>query len=160
MVDDSHATGFIGKNGRGSAEYHNVMGKVDILTSTLGKALGGASGGFTTGNKEIISLLRQRSRPYLFSNSVPPVIAAASCEVIDMISSSNKLRDKLETNTTYFRKKNNMRWGFDILEGEHPIVPVMIYDSLLAKRIASDLLDLGIYVIAFNYPVVPKVKQE
>ena len=154
MVDDSHATGFIGKNGRGSAEYHNVMEKVDIFTSTLGKALGGASGGFTTGNREVISLLRQRSRPYLFSNSLPPVIAATSCKVLDIISSSDKLRRKLETNTTYFRKRIS-EIGFDVLKGEHPIIPVMIYDSLLAKRIASELLKLGIYVIAFNYPVVP-----
>ena len=155
MVDDSHATGFVGKTGRGSAEYHNVMGKIDIFTSTLGKALGGASGGFTTGHKEIIELLRQRSRPYLFSNTLAPSIVAASCKVLDIISNSTKLRDKLEYNTKYFRKEIKAI-GFKILDGEHPIVPIMLYDSLLAKKMATELLNQGIYVIGFYFPVVPK----
>ena len=155
MVDDSHATGFIGKTGRGSAEYHGVMDKIDIFTSTLGKALGGASGGFTTGHKEIIQLLRQRSRPYLFSNTVAPSIVAASCKVLDIISKSTKLRDQLENNTIYFRKKIK-EIGFNILEGDHPIVPIMLYDSLLAKNMANELLKQGIYVIGFYFPVVPK----
>ena len=157
MIDDSHATGFIGKTGRGSAEHCGVMNKIDIYTSTLGKALGGASGGFTTGHKEIIDLLRQRSRPYLFSNTVAPSIVAASCKVLDMISESTSFRDKLEQNTIYFRKKLK-KLGFEILEGSHPIVPVMFYDALLAKKVASELLNKGIYVVGFYFPVVPKNK--
>ena len=155
MVDDSHATGFIGKTGRGSAEYHDVMDKIDIYTSTLGKALGGASGGFTTGHQEIIDLLRQRSRPYLFSNTLAPSIVAASSKVLDMISASTTLRDKLEHNTNYFRTKIK-DLGFDIIEGSHPIVPIMFYDSLLAKKVASELLKHGVYVVGFYFPVVPK----
>lgn len=157
MVDDSHATGFIGKTGRGSGEYHNVMNKIDIFTSTLGKALGGASGGFTTGKKDIIDLLRQRSRPYLFSNSVAPSIVAAGIEVFKIISNSTILRDKLEKNTIYFRKKMKEA-GFEILDGIHPIVPIMLYDALVAKKMASEMLKEGIYVIGFYYPVVPKGK--
>jgi len=155
MVDDSHATGFIGKTGRGSAEYCNVMDKIDIWTSTLGKALGGASGGFTTGRKEIIDLLRQRSRPYIFSNTVAPSIVAASIKVFDILSSSTDLRDKLEENTLYFRSKMASS-GFDIKKGVHPIVPIMLYDAVLAQKMASMLLDEGIYVIGFFFPVVPK----
>ena len=157
MVDDSHATGFIGSTGRGSAEYHGVMEKVDIFTSTLGKALGGASGGFTTGRKEIISLLRQRSRPYLFSNTVAPAIVAAGIEVLDMISSNTELRDRLEKNTMYFRDRMSES-GFDILEGVHPIVPIMLYDSITAQSMATQMLKEGIYVIGFYFPVVPKGK--
>ena len=155
MVDDSHATGFIGKTGRGSAEFCGVMDKIDIWTSTLGKALGGASGGFTTGRKDIIDLLRQRSRPYIFSNTVAPSIVAASLKVFDILSSSTKLRDKLEENTAYFRDKMTSA-GFDIKEGEHPIVPIMLYDAVLAQKMAADLLEEGIYVIGFFFPVVPK----
>jgi len=157
MVDDSHATGFIGKTGRGSAEHCGVMDKVDIWTSTFGKALGGASGGFTTGKQEIIDLLRQRSRPYLFSNTLAPSIVAASIKAIDMISSSTDLRDKLEKNTIYFRKEMTEA-GFEIKMGTHPIVPIMIYDAILAKKMAELLLDRGIYVVGFFYPVVPKNK--
>ena len=157
MVDDSHATGFIGNTGRGSAEYHGVMNKIDIFTSTLGKALGGASGGFTTGKKEIISLLRQRSRPYLFSNTVAPAIVAAGAEVLDMISSTTRLRDKLEQNTMYFRQRMSES-GFDILEGIHPIVPIMLYDAITAQNMATRMLKEGIYVIGFYFPVVPKGK--
>ena len=157
MVDDSHATGFIGNTGRGSAEYHDVMDKVNIFTSTLGKALGGASGGFTTGKKEIISLLRQRSRPYLFSNTVAPAIVAAGAEVLDMISSTTRLRDKLEQNTMYFRQRMSES-GFDILEGIHPIVPIMLYDAITAQDMATRMLKEGIYVIGFYFPVVPKGK--
>ena len=155
MVDDSHATGFIGKTGRGSAEHCGVMDKVDIWTSTFGKALGGASGGFTTGKQEVIDLLRQRSRPYLFSNTLAPSIVAASIKAIDMISSSTDLRDKLEKNTIYFRKEMTEA-GFEIKMGTHPIVPIMIYDAILAKKMAELLLDRGIYVVGFFYPVVPK----
>ena len=155
MVDDSHATGFIGKTGRGSAEHCNVMNKIDIWTSTLGKALGGASGGFTTGRKHIIDLLRQRSRPYMFSNTVAPAIVAASLKVFDMLSSTTSLRDKLEKNTLYFREKMSSV-GFDIKKGIHPIVPIMLYDAVLAQKMAAALLDEGIYVIGFFYPVVPK----
>ena len=157
MVDDSHATGFIGKTGRGSAEHHNVMDKIDVFTSTLGKALGGASGGFTTGKKEIIELLRQRSRPYLFSNTLTPSITAAGIKVFDMISSKTDLRDRLEKNTIYFRNKM-MQAGFDILEGDHPIVPIMLYDARLAQDMADELLKEGVYVIGFYYPVVPEGK--
>ena len=155
MVDDSHATGFIGKTGRGSAEHCGVMNKIDIWTSTLGKALGGASGGFTTGRQEIIDLLRQRSRPYIFSNTVAPSIVAASIKVFDILSSNTDLRDKLENNTIYFRSKMTSA-GFDIKEGVHPIVPIMLYDSVLAQQMAAMLLDEGIYVIGFFFPVVPK----
>jgi glycine C-acetyltransferase len=155
MVDDSHATGFMGPSGRGSAEHHGVMDKVDIFTSTLGKALGGGSGGFTTGRREIIDLLRQRSRPYLFSNTLPPALVAASIKVFEMLSSSTALRDKLESNTRYFRDRMSAA-GFDIKEGIHPIVPVMLYDAPLAQEFAARLLDEGIYVIGFFFPVVPK----
>ena len=155
MVDDSHATGFTGKTGRGSAEHCNVMNKIDIWTSTLGKALGGASGGFTTGRKHIIDLLRQRSRPYMFSNTVAPAIVAASLKVFDMLSSTTSLRDKLEKNTLYFREKMSSV-GFDIKKGIHPIVPIMLYDAVLAQKMAAALLDEGIYVIGFFFPVVPK----
>lgn len=155
MVDDSHATGFLGATGRGSAEHHGVMDKVDIFTSTLGKALGGGSGGFTTGRREIIDLLRQRSRPYLFSNTLPPPLVAASIKVFEMLSSSTQLRDKLEENTRYFRDQMTAA-GFDIKPGMHPIVPIMLYDAPLAQRFAARLLDKGIYVIGFFFPVVPK----
>ena len=155
MVDDSHATGFIGKSGRGSAEYCGVMDKIDVWTSTLGKALGGASGGFTTGRQEIINLLRQQSRPYLFSNTVAPAIVAAGSKVFDMVSATTELRDKLEENTTYFRTKMS-ETGFDILDGIHPIVPIMLYDAVLAQNMAAEMLNEGIYVIGFYFPVVPK----
>ncbi|GJM10772.1 MAG: 2-amino-3-ketobutyrate coenzyme A ligase [Lysobacteraceae bacterium] len=155
MVDDSHATGFVGETGRGSAEYNNVMSRIDIFTSTLGKALGGASGGFTTGRQSIIDMLRQRSRPYLFSNSIPPALVAASIEVFDRLSQTTELRDKLEDNTKYFRDAMTAA-GFDIKPGVHPIVPVMLYDAPLAQQMASRLLDEGIYVIGFFFPVVPK----
>jgi glycine C-acetyltransferase len=155
MVDDSHATGFLGPSGRGSAEYHGVMDKVDIFTSTLGKALGGGSGGFTTGRQEIIDLLRQRSRPYLFSNTLPPALVAASIRVFEKLSASTELRDRLEENTRYFRSAMADA-GFDIKPGEHPIVPVMLYDAPLAQEFAAKLLEEGIYVIGFFFPVVPK----
>jgi len=155
MVDDSHATGFLGATGRGSAEHHGVMDKVDVFTSTLGKALGGGSGGFTTGRREIIDLLRQRSRPYLFSNTLPPPLVAASIKVFEMLSSSTDLRDKLEDNTRYFREQMTAA-GFDIKPGVHPIVPIMLYDAPLAQQFATRLLDEGIYVIGFFFPVVPK----
>ena len=155
MVDDSHATGFVGNTGRGSGEHHKVLNKIDIITSTLGKALGGASGGFTTGRQEIIDLLRQRSRPYLFSNTLAPAIVAAGIKVFDMLSSTTELRDKLEENTIYFRNKMTDS-GFDIKIGTHPIVPVMLYDAKLAQKMAEELLKKGIYVIGFFYPVVPK----
>ena len=155
MVDDSHATGFMGKTGRGSAEHHGVMDKVDIFTSTLGKALGGGSGGFTTGRQDIIDLLRQRSRPYLFSNTLPPPLVAASIKVFEMLSGSTQLRDKLESSTRYFREKMSSA-GFDIKQGSHPIVPVMLYDAPLAQEFAARLLEEGIYVIGFFFPVVPK----
>ena len=154
MVDDSHATGFIGRTGRGSAEHWGVMDKIDVFTSTLGKALGGASGGFTTGRKEIIDLLRQRSRPYLFSNTVSPVIVAAGIKVFDILSSNTELRDKLEENTIYFREKIS-EIGFKILEGQHPIVPIMLYDAVLAQNMAAEMLKEGIYVTGFYFPVVP-----
>ena len=155
MVDDSHATGFVGQTGRGSAEYHGVLDKIDIFTSTLGKALGGASGGFTTGKQEIIDLLRQRSRPYLFSNTVAPAIVAAGIEVFKKLSATTELRDQLEKNTLYFRGEMTAA-GFDIKSGVHPIVPIMLYDAKLAQQMASDLLEEGIYVIGFFFPVVPK----
>tara|TARA_B000000609_G_scaffold155512_1_gene146600 strand:- start:15 stop:1208 length:1194 start_codon:yes stop_codon:yes gene_type:complete len=154
-VDDSHATGFVGKTGRGSAEYHNVLDQVDIITSTLGKALGGASGGFTSSNKEIISMLRQKSRPYLFSNSLAPVIVAASIKVLDMLENSNDLIDQVNENTKYFRSKMT-ELGFTIKKGVHPIVPVMIGDAKLAQKMADDMLNEDVYVIGFSYPVVPK----
>ena len=155
MVDDSHATGFVGNTGRGSGEHHKVLNKIDIITSTLGKALGGASGGFTTGRQEIIDLLRQRSRPYLFSNTLAPAIVAAGIKVFDMLSSTTELRDNLEENTIYFRNKMT-EVGFDIKTGTHPIVPVMLYDAKRAQIMAGELLKKGIYVIGFFYPVVPK----
>lgn len=155
MVDDSHSTGFIGKTGRGTHELHQVMDRVDIITSTLGKALGGASGGFTSGRKEIIELLRQRSRPYLFSNTLAPSIVGASIRVLDLLSETTDLRDKLEANTLYFREQMTSA-GFDIKPGTHPIVPVMLYDAKLAQEFAAKMLDEGIYVIGFYFPVVPK----
>ena len=155
MVDDSHATGFVGKTGRGSGEYNGVLNKIDIITSTLGKALGGASGGFTTGRKEIIDLLRQRSRPYLFSNTLAPSIVAAGKKVFEKLSATTDLRDKLEENTHFFRA-GMKEAGFDIIEGIHPIVPVMLYDAGIAQKMAKYLLSEGIYVVGFFYPVVPK----
>ena len=155
MVDDSHCTGFIGKTGRGSAEHCGVLDRVDIITSTLGKALGGASGGFTSGPKEIIDLLRQRSRPYLFSNSLPPVVVAAAIAVLDLLSETTELRDKLEANTKRFREGMTAA-GFDIRPGVHPIVPIMLYNAKLAQDVARDLYDEGIYVIGFYFPVVAK----
>ncbi len=157
MVDDSHATGFFGPTGRGTHEYRDVMGRVDVITSTLGKALGGASGGFTSGRREIIELLRQRSRPYLFSNALAPVIAATSIAVLDILSGSTELRDRLADNTAYFRAGMVER-GFDIPAGEHPIVPIMLGEATLATKMASMMLEEGIYVIGFSYPVVPKGK--
>ena len=157
MVDDSHATGFIGNEGRGSAEYFGVMDKIHVFTSTLGKAIGGASGGFTTGKKEIIDLLRQRSRPYLFSNSISPSVASASIEAFKTLKKSNKLKIKLEHNTLYFRKEMAAN-GFDILDGFHPIVPIMLYDAQIAQEMSSKLLAEGIYVMGFYYPVVPRSK--
>lgn len=157
MVDECHATGFIGKTGRGTIEHCGVIGKMDIITGTLGKALGGASGGFTSGKKEIIDLLRQRSRPYLFSNTLMPSIVYASLKVFEILSATTALRDRLEENTTLFRSKMKAA-GFDILEGTHPITPVMLYDAKLAQNFASRLLDEGIYVIGFFFPVVPKGK--
>ena len=155
MIDDCHATGFFGSTGRGTPEHCGVTGRVDIITSTLGKALGGASGGFTTGRKEIIDLLRQRSRPYLFSNSLAPVIVYTSLKVLEMLSETTELRDRLADNTRYFREQMTAQ-GFDIRPGVHPIVPIMLYDARLAQAMASDLLAEGIYVIGFSYPVVPK----
>jgi len=155
MVDDSHATGFVGKTGRGTPEHNDVMGKIDIITSTLGKALGGASGGFTAARKEIVDFLRQRSRPYLFSNTLPPPIVMAAIAVIDLLGETTHLRDKLEENTKYFREKIAAA-GFDIKAGTHPICPIMLGDAKLASDVARDLLAEGIYVIGFSYPVVPK----
>ena len=155
MVDDSHSTGFVGKTGRGTHEHCAVMGRVDIIISTLGKALGGAMGGFTSGKKEIIDMLRQRSRPYLFSNSLAPAIVGAATKVIDLLSESSNLRDKLEENTKYFRTKMTEA-GFDIKKGVHPIVPVMLYDAKLSQIMADKLLEEGIYVIGFFFPVVAK----
>lgn len=154
-VDECHSTGFLGKTGRGVHEYCDVMGRVDIITGTLGKALGGASGGFTCARQEIVDMLRQKSRPYLFSNTVAPSIVGASIAVLDMLSETTELRDKLESNTQYFRSEmtNN---GFNITPGDHPIVPIMLYDAVLAKKMADALLEQGIYVIGFYYPVVPK----
>ena len=157
MVDDSHAVGFMGKNGRGTHEHHDVMGRVDILTGTLGKALGGASGGYVSARKEIVELLRQRSRPYLFSNSVAPAIVGASFKVIDIVTKSNYLRDRLFSNTRFFREQISAV-GFDVLPGEHPIVPVMFGDASVTTKMAERLLQKGVYVIPFSYPVVPKGK--
>jgi len=155
MIDESHSSGFLGKTGRGTHEYRGVMGRIDIITGTLGKALGGASGGFTSGKKDIVEMLRQRSRPYLFSNSLAPSITGASIAVLDMLSETTALRDKLEYNTKYFRTKMTEA-GFDIRPGDHPIVPIMLYDAVVAQQMASKLLDEGIYVIGFFFPVVPK----
>jgi len=157
MIDESHCSGFMGKTGRGTHEHHHVMGRIDIITGTLGKALGGASGGFTSGHKEIIDLLRQRSRPYLFSNTLAPAITGASIKVLDMLSETTELRDKLENNTKYFRGQMTAA-GFDIKPGIHPIVPVMLYDAKLSQDFASRMLEEGIYVIGFYYPVVPQGK--
>jgi glycine C-acetyltransferase len=157
MIDECHSSGFLGTTGRGTHEYHNVMGQIDIITGTLGKALGGALGGFTSGNKATIEMLRQRSRPYLFSNALPPAVLGASIAVMDMLSSATTLRDKLEANTTYFRTQMTQA-GFDIKPGDHPIVPIMLYDAVVAQSMAAKLLDEGIYVIGFFYPVVAKGK--
>ncbi|MEJ7609753.1 MAG: glycine C-acetyltransferase [Ferruginibacter sp.] len=155
MIDECHSSGFLGKTGRGTHEHRNVMGRIDIITGTLGKALGGASGGFTSGRKEIIEMLRQRSRPYLFSNTVAPSIVGASIAVLDMLSETTELRDKLEANTKYFREKMTAA-GFDIKPGEHPIVPIMLYEATVAQDFAAKLLEEGIYVIGFFFPVVAK----
>jgi len=155
MIDECHASGFMGKTGRGTHEHRGVMGRIDIITGTLGKALGGASGGFTSGRKEIINMLRQKSRPYLFSNTLAPSITGASIAVLNMLSETTALRDKLENNTVYFRTKMTEA-GFDIKPGEHPIVPIMLYDSVLAAKFADALLQEGVYVIGFFFPVVPK----
>ncbi|MBI4909272.1 MAG: glycine C-acetyltransferase [Acidobacteria bacterium] len=157
MVDDSHAVGFMGRHGRGTHEYHQVMGRIDILTGTLGKALGGASGGYVSARKEVVALLRQRSRPYLFSNTLPPPIAAASLKALDLLTESTALRDRLESNTRFFRQRMSTL-GFTIQPGEHPIVPVMLGDAALASRMADALLARGVYVIGFSYPVVPQGK--
>lgn len=157
MVDDSHAVGFVGKHGRGTPEYNGVEGRVDIITGTLGKALGGASGGYTSGRKEIIDLLRQRSRPYLFSNTLAPAIVGASLELFDMLEESTALRDQLEDTTAYYRKQLTDN-GFDIIPGTHPCVPVMLYDEKLAGEFARRMMEKGVYVVAFSFPVVPKGK--
>ena len=157
MVDDSHAVGFVGKTGRGTHEFHNVMDRIDIITGTFGKALGGASGGYTSAKKEIVELLRQRSRPYLFSNSVAPMIVGASIAAIDMLSESTELRDKLQENTSFFREELS-KIGLEVLSGEHPIVPVMFGDAIPAVKMAESLLKKGVYVIPFSFPVVPKGK--
>ena len=155
MIDECHSSGFLGKTGRGTHEYRGVMGRIDIITGTLGKALGGASGGFTSGRKEIIEMLRQRSRPYLFSNTLAPSIVGASIAVLDMLSETTSLRDQLESNTSYFRSKMTEA-GFDIRPGDHPIVPIMLYDAVIAQQFAAKLLEEGVYVIGFFFPVVPK----
>jgi glycine C-acetyltransferase len=155
MIDECHSSGFLGKTGRGTHEYRGVMGRIDIITGTLGKALGGASGGFTSGRKEIIEMLRQKSRPYLFSNALAPSIVGGSIAVLDMLTQTTELRDKLEHNTKYFRNKMTEA-GFDIKPGDHPIVPIMLYDAVLAQTMASKLLEEGIYVIGFFFPVVAK----
>jgi glycine C-acetyltransferase len=157
MVDDSHAVGFMGENGRGTHEHHGVMGRVDILTGTLGKALGGASGGYVSSRKEIVELLRQRSRPYLFSNTVAPAIVGASIKVLDLVARTKDLRDRLFSSTRFFRERMSAS-GFDVLPGEHPIVPVMLGDAALAAKMAERLLQRGVYVVGFSYPVVPKGK--
>ncbi|RYG05181.1 MAG: glycine C-acetyltransferase [Chitinophagaceae bacterium] len=155
MIDECHSSGFLGKTGRGTHEYRGVMGKIDIITGTLGKALGGASGGFTSGRKEVIEILRQRSRPYLFSNTLAPNIVGASIAVLDLLSETTELRDKLEFNTKYFREKMTAA-GFDIKPGDHPIVPIMLYDAVVAQTFAAKLLEEGVYVIGFFFPVVAK----
>ncbi len=155
MIDDSHAVGVLGRSGRGTHEYRDVMGRVDIITGTLGKALGGASGGYTSGRKEIIEMLRQRSRPYLFSNTLAPAIVATSLKVLDILSASTDLRDKLQSNTSYFREQI-AKLGLEVLPGEHPIVPIMLGNAVLAQNMAEKLLEKGVYVIGFSYPVVPK----
>jgi glycine C-acetyltransferase len=157
MVDDSHAVGFMGAHGRGSHEYHNVMGRIDLITGTLGKALGGGSGGYTSGRKEVIEYLRQRSRPYLFSNSLPPAIVAASLKSIELLQKSTELRDRLESNTKYFRGAMTGA-GFNILPGTHPITPIMLGDAALAGKMAEKMLEKGVYVIGFSFPVVPQGK--
>jgi len=157
MVDDSHAVGFVGKTGRGTHEYRNVMDRVDIITGTLGKALGGASGGYTSGRKEIIDLLRQRSRPYLFSNTLAPAIAGASVKVLEILTESTEYKDKLDENTKYFRQEIK-KIGLDIIESEHPIVPIMLGDAVLSQKMAEKLLDKGVYAVGFYFPVVPKGK--
>ncbi len=157
MVDDSHAVGFVGKTGRGTHEYRNVMDRVDIITGTLGKALGGASGGYTSGRKEIIDLLRQRSRPYLFSNTLAPAIAGASLKVLEMLTESTKYKDKLDENTKYFRQEIK-KIGLNIIESEHPIVPIMLGDAVLSQKMAEKLLKKGVYAVGFYFPVVPKGK--
>ena len=157
MVDDAHATGFMGRQGRGTHEYRDVMGRVDILTGTLGKALGGAAGGYTAASKEVVGWLRQRSRPYLFSNAIAPVVAAVSIKVLDMLETDTSLRDKLHDNAAYFRKQMS-ELGFDLVPGEHPIIPLMLGDARLAGRMAELMLDEGIYVVGFSFPVVPKGK--
>lgn len=155
MVDDSHAVGFMGKKGRGTHEYHGVENRIDIITGTLGKALGGASGGYTSGRREIVELLRQRSRPYLFSNTLAPAIVAGSLKALELLSESTSLRDRLHVNASYFRSKMSDA-GFDLIDGDHPIIPIMIGDAKLANDFAAALLDQGVYVIGFSYPVVPK----
>jgi glycine C-acetyltransferase len=157
MVDDSHAVGFIGANGRGTHEHHGVMGRIDAITGTLGKALGGASGGYVSGRRELVAMLRQRSRPYLFSNSVAPPIVAATLKVLELLRSARELRERLAENSRFFRSRMNEE-GFDILPGDHPIVPVMIGDAALAGRTAAAMLDKGVYVVGFSYPVVPQGK--
>jgi glycine C-acetyltransferase len=157
MIDECHSSGFLGKTGRGTHEYHEVLGRIDIITGTLGKALGGASGGFTSARQEIVDLLRQRSRPYLFSNTVAPSIVGASLKVLELLTESTYLRDKLERNTKYFRSEIT-KAGFDIIPGEHPIVPIMLYDAVLAQKMAARMLEEGIYVVGFFYPVVAKGK--
>ncbi len=157
MVDDSHATGFMGRSGRGTHEHCGVMGRVDIITGTFGKAMGGASGGFTAASKPIVDLLRQRSRPYLFSNTLAPAICAATLKTIEMLEADTSLRDKVHENTAYFRAKLE-KVGFDVPKGEHPIVPVMLYDAHVAKEFAQRMLDKGVYVVSFSYPVVPQGK--
>jgi glycine C-acetyltransferase len=155
MVDDSHAVGFMGEKGRGTHEYRGVTGRIDIVTGTMGKALGGASGGYTSGRREIVEMLRQRSRPYLFSNTVAPAIVAASIKAIEILSRSTELRDRLMENTRYFRN-GMMERGFDITPGEHPIVPIMLGDAARSQKMAADMLEKGVYVIGFFHPVVPK----
>jgi glycine C-acetyltransferase len=157
MVDDSHAVGFMGKQGRGTHEHHAVMNRIDILTGTLGKALGGASGGYTSGRKEVVQLLRQRSRPYLFSNSLAPPIAAATIRTLELLEQSTELRDKLQRNTQFFRE-HIQSLGFNIVPGEHPIVPIMLGDARVAAGMADDLLGRGVYAVGFSYPVVPQGK--
>ncbi len=157
MIDDCHATGFLGHDGRGTHEYRDVMGRVDIITGTLGKALGGAQGGFTSGRREVVAWLRQRSRPYLFSNSIAPVVAATSIAVLDLISTDSEPRERLHDNSRYFRDAL-ASLGFELVEGEHPIIPVMLGDAKLATDMADALLDAGIYVVGFSYPVVPEGK--